>query len=103
MDLLTFCAYLILAMMRQLLTLLALITGLAAPLAPVEARVAGGHGAQVQLAGEAAAATVAQAGVCHAIPDCALVPIVPAAALAVEAQAVLAAPALRIGIDRAHE
>jgi len=90
-------------MLRQLLTLLALITGLAATAAPAETRLAAHQGVQLQAATEKSAVALAQR-------------IVPAASRFSEAAGQAApltaitlerwapgTPAVRIGLDRAHE
>jgi hypothetical protein len=90
-------------MLRHLLTMLALITGLAASAAPVEARVARADGAQVQLASESVAVVRAQALALREIrprPQFFVVDAVAMQRLAVDE---IAAPAVRTGVDRALE
>ena len=89
-------------MLRQLLTLLALITGLAATSASVEARAPAADGAQIELAdigagaiaAELATRSIALAATGFSAPEAAEIPL----------PAVLwRAPAVLYGPDRAHE
>jgi hypothetical protein len=90
-------------MLRHLLTMLALITGLAASAAPVEARVARADGAQVQLAGEIVTVVRAQALPLREVRPLAQFFAVDAVAMQPFAVDEIAAPAVRTGVDRALE
>ena len=90
-------------MLRHLLTMLALITGLAAAAAPVEARSLRANGAQVQLAGECVVAVRAQA---HSSLEIAEIQQVIAEETANPMPFTMAAcitPTVRQGVDRARE
>lgn len=95
--------YLGVAMLRQLLTLLALITGLAATAAPAETRLAAHQGVQVQAETEKSAVALAQriAPVASRVSEAAG-QAAPLTAITLERRAP-GTPAVRIGLDRAHE
>lgn len=89
-------------MMRQLFTLLALITGLAVTAMPLEARAQVPHRAQMQLAVECAALVATAQRTPYSAPLPALRPVpIMAEPLALVPHGF--ASALRIGIDLAHE
>lgn len=90
-------------MLRQLLTLLALITGLAATAAPAEARLAAQQGVQIQSQAENAAVAMAQrmapaGGRIAQAATRAAPPTAPA-----PARQAMPVEAVYIGPDRAHE
>jgi hypothetical protein len=95
--------YLGFAMLRQLLTLLALITGLAATAAPAEARLLPEQGVQVQLPLENVAGTLAlqMASATSRVPEI-ISQAAPLAAAALERRVPIA-QAVWVGIDRARE
>ncbi len=102
-DLLTRRPYLGAAMLRHLLTMLALITGLAASAAPIEARVVRADGAQVQLASAQVAVVRPQALALRAVRPAPQFFAAKTVAMRPFAAADIAAPSVRPGVDRALE
>jgi hypothetical protein len=95
--------YLALVMLRKLLTLLAVLTGLAAIAAPAEARIAAVDGVQVELSGGCALQSQAAKLAASEVPADAIACDTSQALIRPRAALAIAVPAVRVGIDRARE
>lgn len=95
--------YLALVMLRKLLTLLAVLTGLAAVAAPAEARIAAVDGVQMELSGGCALQSQAAKLAASEVPANAVACDGSQALTRPYAALATAVPAVRVRIDRARE